>query len=155
MKNSVLNVNIFPGKTKELPLGVCNIFFNDIDLGFTIASEKTAISIKSITTDIKTDESPEVKEILELGRTIDFECTMPLKKEVMEKLEIDSKLSSLSKEGSIKIITLNKELEIDLFRVIIIFEIDLNFKKDKQNLIKLNVRSLKDYKNEDININFK
>lgn len=155
MKNSVLNVKLFPGKTKELPLGVCNIFFNDIDLGFTIANEKTAISIKSITTDIKTDESPEVKEILELGRTIDFECTMSLKKEVMEKLEIDSKLSSLSKEGSIKIITLNKELEIDLFRVIIIFEIDLNFKKDKQNLIKLNVRSLKDYKNEDININFK
>lgn len=155
MKNSVLNVKLFPGKIKELPLGVCNIFFNDIDLGFTIASEKTAISIKSITTDIKTDESPEVKEILELGRTIDFECTMSLKKEVMEKLEIDSKLSSLSKEGSIKIITLNKELEIDLFRVIIIFEIDLNFKKDKQNLIKLNVRSLKDYKNEDININFK
>jgi len=155
MKNSVLNVNIFPGKTKELPLGVCNIFFNDIDLGFTIASEKTAISIKSITTDIKTDESPEVKEILELGRTIDFECTMPLKKEVMEKLEIDSKLSSLSKEGSIKIITLNKELEIDLFRVIIIFEINLNFKKDKQNLIKLNIRSLRDHKNEDININFK
>jgi len=155
MKNSVLNVKLFPEKIKDLPLGVCNILLNDIDLGFTIASEKTSISIKSITTDIKTDESPEVKEILELGRTINFECTMSLKKETMEKLEIDNKLSSLSKEGNIKIITLNKELEIELFRVIIIFEINLNFKKDKQNLIKLNIRSLRDHKNEDININFK
>lgn len=155
MKNSVLQVSLFPGKVKDLPLGVCNILFNDVDLGFTIATEKTALSIKNLTTEVKTDESPEVKEIIELGRNINFECTMSLKKETMEKLGIDNKLSSLTKEGKIKIITLNKELEIDLFRVIIIFEINLNFKKDKQNLIKLNVRSLRDYKNEDININFK
>lgn len=155
MKNSVLNIQIFPKEIKDFPIGVCNILFNDIDLGFTLATERTALSIKNLVTEVKTDESPQVKEILEIGRNINFECTMSLKKETMEKLGIDNKLKSLIKEGKIKIITLNKELEIDLFRVIIIFEINLNFKKDKQNLIKLKVISLKDYKDEDININFK
>ena len=63
---------------KIFELGPCQVYFNDKYIGHTLKTDSTSLKLQAITQEIKTDESSEIKEILELGRNITFETTVLL-----------------------------------------------------------------------------
>lgn len=63
---------------KVFELGPCQVYFNDNYIGHTLKTDSTSLKLQAITQEIKTDESSEIKEILELGRNITFETTVLL-----------------------------------------------------------------------------
>lgn len=85
-----------------VPLGPCKIKFNDSDIGNTLKSESTTLKIVPITEEIKTDESSEAKEEIELGRKITFETSLLFSNEMMTTLGINDTLSSLLKKRKFK-----------------------------------------------------
>lgn len=85
-----------------VPLGPCKIKFNDSDIGNTLKSESTTLKIVPITEEIKTDESSEAKEEIELGRKITLETSLLFSNEMMTTLGINDTLSSLLKKGNFK-----------------------------------------------------
>lgn len=137
-----------------VPLGPCKIKFNDSDIGNTLKSESTTLKIVPITEEIKTDESSETKEEIELGRKITFETSLLFSNEMMTILGIDSTLSSLLKKGNLKIETLDETASIELYNVSITIEPGYTFKSDKINIFKLKVKAYRDESGRDVKINF-
>lgn len=50
---------------KIFELGPCQVYFNDKYIGHTLKTDSTSLKLQAITQEIKTDESPDIKEILE------------------------------------------------------------------------------------------
>ena len=72
---------------KVFELGPCQVYFNDKYIGHTLKTDSTSLKLQAITQEIKTDESPDIKEILELGRNITFETTVLLDENSINTLE--------------------------------------------------------------------
>lgn len=138
----------------NLPLGPCNIFLDNIDLGVTSKEDDTSLEIKVKTEEIKTDESQEIKEIIELNKEITFKTSLLLNQENFENLGIDSNLTSLVREGELRIVPLNKTATIFLFKAKIILELIFNFKDNKLYKIKLKAIALSNEYKKNIEILF-
>ena len=82
---------------KKIPLGPCYIQFNDVVLGETLKTEETNLKIQTKTEEIKTDESSEIKEEIEVSREIIFETTMLMSNETLTLLGINDFSSLLKK----------------------------------------------------------
>lgn len=138
----------------NLPLGPCNIFLDNIDLGVTSKEDDTSLEVKVKTEEIKTDESQEIKEIIELNKEITFKTSLLLNQENFKNLGIDSNLTSLVREGELRIVPLNKTATIFLFKAKIIFELIFNFKDNKLYKIKLKAIALSNEYKKNIEILF-
>lgn len=137
-----------------LPLGPCYVCFNDVNLGVTLKEEDTSLEIKVKTEDIKTDESLEIKEIIELCKEITFKTTLSLSEETLNNLRIDRTFSSLTKEGELRIITLDNSAVIFMYKVKLIAEPFFSFKGNKTNKIKVKAVALSNRDKKDIEILF-
>lgn len=137
-----------------LPLGPCYVCFNDVNLGVTLKEEDTSLEIKVKTEDIKTDESLEIKEIIELCKEITFKTTLSLSEETLNNLRIDRTFSSLTKEGELRIITLDNSAVIFMYKVKLIAEPFFSFKGNKTNKIKVKAVALSSGDKKDIEILF-
>lgn len=137
-----------------LPLGPCYVCFNDVNLGVTLKEEDTSLEIKVKTEDIKTDESLEIKEIIELCKEITFKTTLSLSEETLNNLRIDRTFSSLTKEGELRIITLDNSAVIFMYKVKLIAEPFFSFKGNKTNKIKVKAVALSNGDKKDIEILF-
>ncbi len=137
-----------------LPLGPCYVYFNDVNLGVTLKEEDTSLEIKVKTEDIKTDESLEIKEIIELCKEITFKTTLSLSEETLNNLRIDRTFSSLVKEGELRIITLDNSAVIFMYKVKLIAEPFFSFKGNKTNKIKVKAVALSNGDKKDIEILF-
>ncbi len=137
---------------KAIPLGPCQFFLNDDELGYTVKGENTLLKIVPIIQEIKTDESSEVKDIIELGRNINVETTILISKKALVNLGIDSKITSLIRRGQIRIVSTEDNSIIKLFNAILVLEFNFNFKSDKFHSVKVKISALKDNKNRDIEI---
>ena len=137
-----------------LPLGPCNLYFNEIDLGATLKEDDVSLEIKVKTEEIKTDESVETKEIIELGKDITFKASLMFSQETLDKLQVDKLLTSLVKEGELRIATLDKSITILLFKVKLILEPIFSFKSSKTNKIRLKAVALSNKRNKNIEIIF-
>lgn len=137
-----------------LPLGPCYVCFNDVNLGVTLKEEDTSLEIKVKTEDIKTDESLEIKEIIELCKEITFKTTLSLSEETLNNLRIDRTFSSLTKEGELRIITLDNSAVIFMYKVKLIAEPFFAFKGNKTNKIKVKAVALSNGDKKDIEILF-
>lgn len=135
------------------PLGPCRIKFNSKDIGNTLENENTTLSISPLTKEIQTNESTEIKNIIEIGRKITAEASILVSKEVMSTFELDNQLSSLVKKGTLDILTLDGRLNIHFFNCRITIEPKFNFKKSKYNSLKLKITALKDEYGRDLEIN--
>lgn len=138
----------------ECLLGPCTFNFNDFNLGETLKNENVNLKIVPKTEDVKTDESTEIKEVIEIGREITLEATLPFKKENFDNLGIDFNFSNLVKKGKLIVETLDKSISITMNNVSLIIETNLNFKSDKANTMKIKVKAFKDNLNKDILFKF-
>lgn len=85
-----------------LPLGPCNVYLDNVDLGVTLKEDDVSLEIKVKTEEIKTDESIEIKDIIELGKDITFKASFCFSEESMQVLQIDKTFSNLIKQGELK-----------------------------------------------------
>ena len=136
----------------SISLGPSRLFFNDEYIGNTIKSEGTTLKIQSVTQEIKTDESPELKEILELGKNITFEGTILIDENSIFSLDIDSSLENLVKKGELKLMTMDNLTEIRIFNAVITLDVNLNFKQEGLHTIKLKAKALRNKNNKIIEI---
>lgn len=138
----------------KIPLGPCNIYLNGVSLGETLKEDDTSLEIKVKTEEVRTDESTDIKEIIELGKDITFKATLVFSQETLKTLGVDNNLSSLVKSGEIRIVPLNKSATILLFKTKITIEPFLSFKNNKNNKLKLKVQALKNNFDKKIEILF-
>lgn len=138
----------------KIPLGPCNIYLDGVSLGETLKEDDTSLEIKVKTEEIRTDESSDIKEIIELGKDIIFKATLVFSQETLKTLGIDNNLSSLVKSGEIRIVPLNKSATILLFKTRITIEPFLNFKNNRNNKVKLIIHALKNNFGKNIEILF-
>lgn len=136
---------------KKIPLGPCYIQFNDIVLGETLKTEETNLKIQTKTEEIKTDESSEIKEEIEVSREIIFETTMLMSSETLISLGINN-FSSLLKKGKLIIKTLDNSVMVTFFEAILNIQPIFNFKTDKISTLKLRAKALRDINKKDIEI---
>lgn len=136
---------------KKIPLGPCYIQFNDIVLGETLKTEETNLKIQTKTEEIKTDESSEIKEEIEVSREIIFETTMLMSSETLISLGINN-FSSLLKKGKLIIKTLDNSVMVTFFEAILNIQPIFNFKTDKVSTLKLRAKALRDINKKDIEI---
>ena len=87
-----------------LPMGACNILLDNLDLGVTLKEDETSLEIKIKTEEIRTDESQEVKEVIELNKEVTFKTSLLLSQENFENLRIDPNLNSLVRQGELRIV---------------------------------------------------
>ena len=158
MPNSVRKYQIFKKTEKDdgirVPLGPCKLKLDGINIGNTLKDEGTSLKVVSITEEVKTDESSEVKEILELGRIITFETAVIFSNESMSILNLNGNLTNLVKRGKLEIITLDGTTYIELYNVSLIMEPSYTFKENKVNMFKIKVKACKNENGKDINIIF-
>lgn len=158
MENHLRRYRIYPEELDEditpqvIPLGACKIMLNEIELGETLKSEQTKLSITTFSDEIKTEESSEVKEILEIGKDIKFETTLLCSKENFEKLNLNEDLDSLILSGRLKIVTVDENVTITIPKARIVIEISFELKEKKMNKIKLKARALRNYDKKIIKI---
>ena len=138
----------------KIPLGPCNIYLDGVSLGETLKEDDTSLEIKVKTEEVRTDESTDIKEIIELGKDITFKATLVFSQETLKTLGVDNNLSSLVKNGEIRIVPLNKSATILLFKTKITIEPFLSFKNNKNNKLKLKVQALKNNFDKKIEILF-
>ena len=138
----------------NLPMGACNIFLDNLDLGVTLKEDETSLEIKIKTEEIRTDESQEVKEVIELNKEVTFKASLLLSQENFENLRIDPNLNSLVRQGELRIVPLNKTATIFLFKAKIILEPMFNFKDNKLYKIKLKAVALSNEHKKNIEILF-
>ena len=138
----------------KMPLGPCDIYFNGEYLAETLKEDDTSLEIKIKSEEVKTDESSDIKEIIELEKDIVFKTSLLFTQETLNKLGVDNNFSSLIKTGEIRIVTSNKTATIILFKTKIIIEPYFSFKNSKNNKIKLKVQALKNEFNKNIEILF-
>lgn len=136
---------------KKIPLGPCYIQFNDVVLGETLKTEETNLKIQTKTEEIKTDESSEIKEEIEVSREIIFETTMLMSSETLTLLGINN-FSSLLKKGKLIIKTLDDSVVVTFFEAILNIQPIFNFKTDKVSTLKLRAKALRDINKKDIEI---
>ena len=136
---------------KKIPLGPCYIQFNDVVLGETLKTEETNLKIQTKTEEIKTDESSEIKEEIEVSREIIFETTMLMSNETLTLLGINN-FSSLLKKGKLIIKTLDDSVVVTFFEAILNIQPIFNFKTDKVSTLKLRAKALRDINKKDIEI---
>ena len=136
---------------KKIPLGPCYIQFNDVVLGETLKTEETNLKIQTKTEEIKTDESSEIKEEIEVSREIIFETTMLMSSETLTLLGINN-FSSLLKKGKLIIKTLDDSVMVTFFEAILNIQPIFNFKTDKVSTLKLRAKALRDINKKDIEI---
>lgn len=136
----------------KIPLGPCDIYFNGEYLAETLKEDETNLEIKVKTEEIRTDESSDIKEIVELGKDVVFKTSLLFTQETLNKLKVDNNFSSLVKTGEIRIVTSNKTATIILFKTKITIEPYFSFKNSKNNKIKLKIQALKNEFNKNIEI---
>ena len=136
---------------KKIPLGPCYIQFNNVVLGETLKTEETNLKIQTKTEEIKTDESSEIKEEIEVSREIIFETTMLMSSETLTLLGINN-FSSLLKKGKLIIKTLDDSVVVTFFEAILNIQPIFNFKTDKVSTLKLRAKALRDINKKDIEI---
>lgn len=137
---------------KTFELGPCEIYFNNNYIGHTLKSDSTSLKIQAITQEIKTDESSEIKEILELGRNITFETTVLIDESSINAFGITPDIDSLVKKGVIDIVSISKRVSIKLLNTIVTLEINFNFKCEGTHSVKIKAKALKNEDNKDIEI---
>ena len=125
--------------------------FNDVVLGETLKTEETNLKIQTKTEEIKTDESSEIKEEIEVSREIIFETTMLMSSETLTLLGIND-FSSLLKKGKLIIKTLDDSVVVTFFEAILNIQPIFNFKTDKVSTLKLRAKALRDINKKDIEI---
>lgn len=136
----------------SISLGPCKVYFNEEYIGNTVKSEGTTLKIQAITQEIKTDESPELKEILELGKNVTFEGTILIDGNSIFSLDIDSSLENLVKKGELKLMTMDNFTEIRILNTVITLDINFNFKQEGVHNIKLKAKALKKENNKMVEI---
>lgn len=137
---------------KTFELGPCEVYFNDNYIGHTLKSDTTALKIQAITQEIKTDESSEIKEILELGRNITFETTVLLDENSINTFGITPGIDTLVKKGVMDIVSLSKQVAIKLLNAVVTLEINFNFKIEGTHSVKIKAKALKNEDDKDIEI---
>lgn len=137
---------------KVFELGPCQVYFNDNYIGHTLKTDSTSLKLQAITQEIKTDESSEIKEILELGRNITFETTVLLDENSINTFGITPDVKTLVKKGVIEIVTMSNSVRIKLLRAVITLEINFNFKTEGTHSVKIKAKALKNEDNKDIEI---
>lgn len=137
---------------KVFELGPCQVYFNDNYIGHTLKTDSTSLKLQAITQEIKTDESSEIKEILELGRNITFETTVLLDENSINTFGITPDVKTLVKKGVIEIVTMSNSVRIKLLRAVITLEINFNFKTEGTHSIKIKAKALRNEDNKDIEI---
>lgn len=137
---------------KVFELGPCQVYFNDNYIGHTLKTDSTSLKLQAITQEIKTDESSEIKEILELGRNITFETTVLLDENSINTFGITPDVKTLVKKGVIEIVTMSNSVRIKLLRAVITLEINFNFKTEGTHSVKIKAKALRNEDNKDIEI---
>lgn len=137
---------------KIFELGPCQVYFNDNYIGHTLKTDSTSLKLQAITQEIKTDESSEIKEILELGRNITFETTVLLDENSINTFGITPDVKTLVKKGVIEIVTMSNSVRIKLLKAVITLEINFNFKTEGTHSVKIKAKALRNEDNKDIEI---
>lgn len=137
---------------KVFELGPCQVYFNDNYIGHTLKTDSTSLKLQAITQEIKTDESSEIKEILELGRNITFETTVLLDENSINTFGITPDVKTLVKKGVIEIVTMSNSVRIKLLKAVITLEINFNFKTEGTHSVKIKAKALRNEENKDIEI---
>lgn len=137
---------------KVFELGPCKVYFNDNYIGHTLKTDSTSLKLQAITQEIKTDESSEIKEILELGRNITFETTVLLDENSINTFGITPDVKTLVKKGVIEIVTMSNSVRIKLLKAVITLEINFNFKTEGTHSVKIKAKALRNEDNKDIEI---
>lgn len=137
---------------KVFELGPCQVYFNDNYIGHTLKTDSTSLKLQAITQEIKTDESSEIKEILELGRIITFETTVLLDENSINTFGITPDVKTLVKKGVIEIVTMSNSVRIKLLKAVITLEINFNFKTEGTHSVKIKAKALRNEDNKDIEI---
>lgn len=137
---------------KVFELGPCQVYFNDNYIGHTLKTDSTSLKLQAITQEIKTDESSEIKEILELGRNITFETTVLLDENSINTFGITPDVKTLVKKGVIEIVTMSNSVRIKLLKAVITLEINFNFKTEGTHSVKIKAKALKNEDGKDIEI---
>ncbi len=137
---------------KVFELGPCQVYFNDNYIGHTLKTDSTSLKLQAITQEIKTDESSEIKEILELGRNITFETTVLLDENSINTFGITPDVKTLVKKGVIEIVTMSNSVRIKLLKAVITLEINFNFKTEGTHSVKIKAKALRNEDNKDIEI---
>ena len=137
---------------KVFELGPCQVYFNDNYIGHTLKTDSTSLKLQAITQEIKTDESSEIKEILELGRNITFETTVLLDENSINTFGITPDVRTLVKKGVIEIVTMSNSVRIKLLSAVITLEINFNFKTEGTHSVKIKAKALRNEDNKDIEI---
>lgn len=136
----------------RISIGPCRLFLDEEYIGNTIKSEGTTLKIQAITQEVKTDESPELKDILELGKNVTFEGTVLIDENSIFSLDIDSSLENLIKKGELKLMTMDNLTEIRILDAVIALDINLNFKQEGAHTIKLKAKAIRNENNKMIEI---
>lgn len=137
---------------KVFELGPCQVYFNDNYIGHTLKTDSTSLKLQAITQEIKTDESSEIKEILELGRNITFETKVLLDENSINTFGITPDVKTLVKKGVIEIVTMSNSVRIKLLKAVITLEINFNFKTEGTHSVKIKAKALRNEDNKDIEI---
>ena len=137
---------------KVFELCPCQVYFNDNYIGHTLKTDSTSLKLQAITQEIKTDESSEIKEILELGRNITFETTVLLDENSINTFGITPDVKTLVKKGVIEIVTMSNSVRIKLLKAVITLEINFNFKTEGTHSVKIKAKALRNEDNKDIEI---
>lgn len=137
---------------KVFELGPCQVYFNDNYIGHTLKTDSTSLKLQAITQEIKTDESSEIKEILELGRNITFETTVLLDENSINTFGVTPDVKTLVKKGVIEIVTMSNSVRIKLLKAVITLEINFNFKTEGTHSVKIKAKALRNEDNKDIEI---
>lgn len=149
-----MNVEFIPfdpsKRTTMHDIGPCRIKFNDFDIGPTLKDQEVLLTVVANTSDITTEEDPNIKEVLVIGTKITFKFSTPFSGLIKDTFPfgavIKGKLVLESLYGNIKIILPNAAVTPSY---------NFIFKNDKNTSVSFSVKALKDANGDDIIIEYK
>lgn len=136
------------------PLGPCNITLGSSSIQKTLEESEVTLSFEPITKDIKTDDSEELKKVLQTGEKVTFKCSIAYTKESASLFNLTGRNLALTFESPLKINSIDGNVTVELFNASIKLKTKHNFKKDKFHTISLEATGMKDFKNEIYDIQF-
>lgn len=130
----------------EIFLGACNIKINELELGLTLESNPTKISIKKEITEVKpTCKGGAVVKSISKVTGIVAETSILYNTELLEKLERELNFSFNEDFQELENVSVKFKSDgvIELLECNVKLELNLNFKKNTASEIKLTITALK------------
>lgn len=121
-------------------IGPATITMEGIEIGPTLKSEDVTLTLKPITQEIKTDESPEVKEVIQTGEGIEVSFGIPYTSDLAEMFGMLGENIALTRTA--EVIIQSEGLKITIYKGSVVMTISKRYAWDKINTVSVTVKGL-------------